>query len=338
MTQETKRAGRPSIPDEAFTQQIQSWLHEGKRVDEITATMLYKTVGGTYSRSVKAIDNFREGFETRELSEVPEPPPEMLNAATSAVTLGWRIAYEKMQEGIKEGKADLEIDRDKHLLLSEERLDLINELDAQKNELIHEVDKAETLSRQLAEDGDALKDELTELRLRLTQLDTENKGLNSLVDTLSSREDRALEECRKLQQANTDLTIELEKRHTTEVVDQRLADQRKLFEQDIIERQKTYDQQMEEKESIINQHLSAANDFEEQLTTVGDDLKKTKALLKSANTELNQLQTENQSMVNERDHGRARIVDLEKSLNANSKQLTDLNDRVIKIFEDKSKK
>lgn len=132
---ELAKPGRPGINEQQYTSQIQQWLDDGERLSDITATMLQKAVGGQYKKAAELLERFKEGYETRELIELP-PVPEKLQTLLSAAGLEiWRIVMDEKREQLAEATAVFEQDRVQLLELAQERLDRIDELENNEAEL-----------------------------------------------------------------------------------------------------------------------------------------------------------------------------------------------------------
>lgn len=134
MTEITK-PGRPGINEQQYIAQLQDWMNDGSRLADITATMLQKAVGGQYKKAAEILERFKEGYETRELTELP-PVPEKLQALVSSASLEmWRVVMDEKREQLAEACEVFEAEKLQLQALAAERLEMIDELENNETEL-----------------------------------------------------------------------------------------------------------------------------------------------------------------------------------------------------------
>lgn len=143
MTDVTK-PGRPGISEQQYIAQLQEWLDDGHRLVDITATTLQKAVGGQYRKAAEILERFKEGYETRELTELP-PLPEKLQGLLNSTGLEmWRVVMDEKREQLAEASAAFDAEKLQLQALADERLALIDELEAREAELRSTLANAQT--------------------------------------------------------------------------------------------------------------------------------------------------------------------------------------------------
>lgn len=134
MTDVTK-PGRPGISEQQYIAQLQEWLDDGHRLVDITATTLQKAVGGQYRKAAEILERFKEGYETRELTELPPLPEKLQGLLNSAGLEMWRVVMDEKREQLAEASAAFDAEKLQLQALADERLALIDELEARETEL-----------------------------------------------------------------------------------------------------------------------------------------------------------------------------------------------------------
>ncbi|MBO1273586.1 DNA-binding protein, partial [Shewanella sp. 4t3-1-2LB] len=184
MSNETTTAGRPPIDASRYYAQIEAWLTEGKRIDEITATMLQRTVGGQYKKISETLERYKTGYISKELMELPPVPDELGNAVNAAALEIWRILQGAKSKEIAELKEQQADDLAGLEQLAAERLDRVDELeqqievkDQETNNLKQQLKDAISTNNNLVDVNSRLDSELKqvthqsqELMLELRQL------------------------------------------------------------------------------------------------------------------------------------------------------------------------
>ncbi len=175
---QTKPLGRPGIDRQRYINQIEQWLGEGKRLDEITATALQKVVGGQYRKAAEILAEFAEGYEARELADLPPPPERLVNLLNSAALDIWRLLCEESRQEVEQAQAEFDRDREALQQLATERLDRIDALE----------DQAADQARQLQEGVEALAEQRGELARLREQLAEQAERNSQLTQRLSDRD------------------------------------------------------------------------------------------------------------------------------------------------------
>lgn len=210
-----KTAGRTGIDKAVYINQIQTWLNGDFRLSDITATKLQKAVGGQYKKAVDYLEDFKQGYETRELADLPQPPEAFTNLLHAAGQDAWRVLWEEKNKGVADAIAAFDIERialnvraDEYLsvidqherLIDELRAQLadseqsINEVNQEKSVLSDDLNKEKINLAQTSERADQLKERLTESSTQLTSVTNKNTQLEKdqeqnkqTIDTLTKK-------------------------------------------------------------------------------------------------------------------------------------------------------
>ena len=193
-----KTAGRTGIDKAVYINQIQTWLNGDFRLSDITATKLQKAVGGQYKKAVDYLEDFKQGYETRELADLPQPPEAFTNLLHAAGQDAWRVLWEEKNKTVADATAAFDIERialtvradeylnviDQHEQLIEElRGQLadseqsVNEVNQEKSVLSDDLTKEQINLAQTSERADQLKERLTESSTQLTSVTNKNTQL-----------------------------------------------------------------------------------------------------------------------------------------------------------------
>jgi len=193
-----KSVGRTGIDKSVYTNQIQSWLNSDYRISDITATMLQKSVGGQYKKSVDYLEEFKQGYETKELADLPPPPAEFTNLLNSAGLDAWRVLWQEKNKSVADATSAFEIERKelttrageylKVIELHEQEIEELKTLLVNKDQLIDTVNQdrlsiSDDLTKerialaQTAERADQLEQRLTESTNQLTNITDKNVHL-----------------------------------------------------------------------------------------------------------------------------------------------------------------
>ncbi|MGE4262160.1 DNA-binding protein, partial [Shewanella sp.] len=204
MSNETTTAGRPAIDASRYYAQIEAWLTEGKRIDEITATMLQRTVGGQYKKISEILDRYKTGYISKELMELPPVPDELANAVNAAAVEIWRILQGAKSKEIAELKEQHADDLAGLEQLAAERLDRVDELeqqievkDQETNSLKQQLTDAISTNNNLVDVNSRLDSELKQVTHQSQELMVE---LRQLRAELSAAQQTTIK-----QQANIEL-------------------------------------------------------------------------------------------------------------------------------------
>ncbi|CAH0531257.1 hypothetical protein [Vibrio hippocampi] len=202
--EQNKSIGRPGIEPQRYHNQIQQWLNDGMGINAITATMLQKAIGGQYKKAVTILDEFKAGYETKELSELPEPPEQLNNALNAASLEIWRLLWNQKNAEVNAARSEFEQEKSGLMSLAAERLELIDNLEEQLEQL-RQVEQAANEKLALLSNENHDKDqELASLRERLQARDLQiEQGkqsvaeLNERLTTEQSKHDAQLESTHK---------------------------------------------------------------------------------------------------------------------------------------------
>lgn len=260
---EPKSAGRPGIDKQTYISQIQTWLN-ACRLDEITATMLQKAVGGNYKKAVTILDEFKSGYETKELAELPEPPEQLTNALNSAALEAWRILWEAKTKEVADMQAVFDQEKAKLEALSDERLDRIDELENELSAAMEQIaaadlardemrDRYNNTREQLASEtatGLALKDKLSDREQQLADSKQEKTTADQLLVATQQQHEAALSD---LRQAHNEELADIKSQQTESL---------RLHEAAIAELQAKYADQL----GAIQTKLDQAEDCQQQLS------------------------------------------------------------------------
>lgn len=134
MTEQVK-PGRPGISEQQYVAQLQEWLDDGIRLQDMTATALQKAVGGQYKKAAEILERFKEGYETRELTELPPMPEKLQGLLNSAGLEMWRVVMDEKREQLAEATAVFEAEKSQLQAIAAERLEMIDQLENNETEL-----------------------------------------------------------------------------------------------------------------------------------------------------------------------------------------------------------
>ena len=193
--EEKKPAGRPGIGRERYTSQIEAWLSEGSQLNEITATSLQKAVGGQYRKAVEILEEFKAGYEAKELADLPEPPEQLNNLLNGAALQIWRMLCEEQRRQIEAVAAEYDRQRGKLEAIALERLQRIDDLEQEVSGLSGSLHDAES-------DREAMRDDLNALRAQLAEQQERNRQLS---DRLTDRDRELSETAQELRDTRTEL-------------------------------------------------------------------------------------------------------------------------------------
>lgn len=228
--QESVTAGRPAIDSAAYEKQVNHWLEVDKwKPEEVTATKLQKKVGGQYNRAKAFLENFMAGYQSKQVSDIPEPPARFLDALVKAgYDLNAILQEEKLKadaekdevnlkkiQQVLAGKSEVEerlneiiIDKDdlkeKLAVLQRKYDDQAKELGlAEKDKIQLDKDKVvlekekESVQKQLDSSirmSGSYHDEIKELKGKVNDKDSKLEELNEKVEHLHQRiEDNKVE-------------------------------------------------------------------------------------------------------------------------------------------------
>ena len=139
--------GRPAIAESRYHAQIEQWLNAGHALDAITGTNLQKAVGGSYKRACTILDNFKAGYEQKEMIQAPELSEAELQEANAMIQKLVRLIH-------RADLADMEELKENHRQTLMKQDEKIEALEQRIEELINSED---TLNQQLADAKDAQK-------------------------------------------------------------------------------------------------------------------------------------------------------------------------------------
>lgn len=167
---ETKKSvGRTGIDKSAYTTQIQTWLNGDYRMSDITATMLQKAVGGQYKKSVDYLEEFKLGYETKELADLPPPPEEFTNLLNSAGLDAWRVLWEEKNKSVADATVAFEDEKKELLIRSEEYLNVIELHEQEIEALKDQLASKDQIINSVNQEKLAVKDDLTKERIELAK-------------------------------------------------------------------------------------------------------------------------------------------------------------------------
>ena len=164
-----KSPGRTGIDKSVYTAQIQTWLNGDYRMSDITATMLQKAVGGQYKKSVDCLEEFKQGYETKELADLPPPPEAFTNLLNSAALDTWRVLWEEKNKAVADATAAFEIERKELITRADEYLNVIEQHEQEIEELKAQLETNEQITHSVIQEKLALNDDLTKERIKLAQ-------------------------------------------------------------------------------------------------------------------------------------------------------------------------
>lgn len=223
-----KVVGRPGIEPQRYHNQIQQWLNEGISIDGITATMLQKVIGGQYKKAVTILDEFKAGYETKELSELPEPPEQLSNALNAASLEIWRLLWNQKNAEVNAACSEFEQEKAGLLNLAAERLELIDALEEQLDQLRLVESTANEKLAKLSDENHEQAQELASLRERLQARDQQ---VSELKHQLLDSQESVLQVDKQHVSALNEIRSELESKTTKlETTLENLADVRARLE------------------------------------------------------------------------------------------------------------
>lgn len=306
---ERKEVGRPGIESHVYVEQIQRWLAEGLRITDVTATMLQKEIGGQYRKASHILAEFKQGYETKELAELPDMPSQLSNALNAAGLELWRIVCEDKNKEIEQVRDDANIKVDEFSRIAEERLSVIDDLESQ---LQHAQDEIARLQPELDVTKKALSDEAQRASVLEVQSNANSKELAQLISkhekTTCSLE-AALVSIKELEAQNVDLKHQI--------------DLDKLEHKQI---QKIKSDEMSELVNDLNasgEHVKSLQQTIEELKADNHKLDKQLALDKAVMTELQSMSKKTA------DKHEVAINELKTEKNELQKQLVELNKNFI---------
>ncbi len=204
--EQNKTIGRPGIEPQRYHNQIQQWLNEGMGIDGITATMLQKAIGGQYKKAVTILDEFKAGYETKELSELPEPPEQLGNALNAASLEIWRLLWNQKNTEVNAARSEFEQEKAGLIGLAAERLELIDNLEEQLEQLRQSEQVANEQLAQLSAENHDKDQELASLRERLEARDQQVGELKrQLADSQQSAQQAAQQHTTALAEVRNEL-------------------------------------------------------------------------------------------------------------------------------------
>jgi len=295
-----KSVGRTGIDKSVYTNQIQSWLNSDYRISDITATMLQKSVGGQYKKSVDYLEEFKQGYETKELADLPPPPAEFTNLLNSAGLDAWRVLWQEKNKSVADATSAFEIERKELTTRAGEYLKVIElheqEIEELKTLLVNKDQLIDTVNQ----DRLSISDDLTKERIALAQT----------AERADQLEQRLTESTNQLTNI-TDKNVHLEKEH-----EQRKQEIYKLSKQLT---------ELTTKTNILDDQVTGLT---ENLTAESYKNKQLSAKLEQKNLSNVQLKTEIATKTALHDQ---LLIQLEQSSSQASKSLEDTNNRLDKL-------
>lgn len=347
--------GRPGIEHHVYINQIQSWLNEGIRLDEITATMLQKSVGGQYKKVVSVLDEFKAGYETKELSELPDVPETLSNALNAASLEIWRIVCEAKNKEVADIRGEFEKDKATLSRLAVERLDIIDELEQAVQSL---QDELAILSPELGELREhlaaatsraeglagALEDktqQLTETKQALQDVTVKHNALSSdhdlqkteLSELASKAEQQNIEIERlngQLSETNQSLVDVIAQRDDLRVNESRLETELNNAKMKVVDVNELRHQEGRKAEAEISRLTVALDGKAKEL----EEAKATTASLTATNTQQRDLLSAAESKIAELENVKANAASLEATIKQQREQLAATEKRAEKLEGD----
>ncbi len=291
---QSKIAGRPGIEPQRYHNQIQQWLNDGIGINGITATMLQKAIGGQYKKAVTILDEFKAGYETKELAELPEPPEALNNALNAAALDVWRLLWNQKNDEVNAAKADFEQERAVLASLAGERLELIDNLEDQ-------LDQARQLQQVTNEN----------LEQAVKQSHDHSLELASLRERLTARDKQVAELERQLTDSHKSTQL-AEQKHTTAMAQARKELDEKAAKLDAAREQLT--------------SLTARLESRDiQIAELNSQLTDSKALAESLNSSMSAQQVR---FMDEIELEHKKVVACEQTLAVLEAQLANANEKV----------
>ncbi|HFQ5304691.1 TPA: hypothetical protein ACGVAU_004435 [Vibrio vulnificus] len=310
---EPKTPGRPGIDQQTYINQIQVWLKDF-RLDEITATMLQKAVGGQYRKAATILEEFKAGYETKELSDLPEPPEQLTNALHAAGLDIWRILWEAKTKEVSAIQAEFDERKGKLELLAEERLECIDGLETEMEQLRQQV-------IQMRSQAEADRRQLSETREHLA---TETTRREALEDKLKDKEQQLAESKLATDHANEKL-VTVQRQHEDTIAtmkqlgDEVLANLKQEHAAQLKDLTKQHAAKVEELQSKIEQLTADHKQISKELTEQQARADKAESQVKDAALKLvdvNELRSQESKKADKQ------IADLQKRLDAGTEKLT----------------
>lgn len=209
--EQNKIAGRPGIEPQRYHNQIQQWLNEGIGINGITATMLQKAIGGQYKKAVTILDEFKAGYETKELAELPEPPEALSNAINAAALDIWRLLWNQKNDEVNAARVEFEHEKAGLRELAGERLELIDQLEEQ---LEHVRQSEKVTSGQLTQANKQNNEQAQELASLRERLEARDQQVGELKHQLTESQQSAQQADKQHTSAMADVRRELESKTT----------------------------------------------------------------------------------------------------------------------------
>lgn len=299
---EPKTPGRPGIDQQTYINQIQVWLKDF-RLDEITATMLQKAVGGQYRKAATILEEFKAGYETKELSDLPEPPEQLTNAIHAAGLDIWRILWEAKTKEVAAIQAEFDERKGKLELLAEERLECIDGLETEMEQLRLQV-------TQLQSQAEADRRQLSETREHLA---TETTRREALEDKLKDKEQQLAESKLATDHANEKL-VTVQRQH-----EETIATMKQLGDEVLANLKQEHAAKVEELQSQIEQLAVDHKQTSKELIKQQARADKAESQVKDAALKLvdvNELRSQESKKADKQ------IADLQQRLDAGTEKLT----------------
>ena len=310
---EPKTPGRPGIDQQTYINQIQVWLKD-YRLDEITATMLQKAVGGQYRKAATILEEFKAGYETKELSDLPEPPEQLTNALHAAGLDIWRILWEAKTKEVGDIQAEFDDRKGKLERLAEERLECIDDLEAELEQLRQQVN-------QLQSQAEAERSKLSEAREHLA---TETTRREAMEDKLKDKDQQLAESKMATSQANEKLVTVQQQHEETVAMMKQLGDEVLAnLKQEHATQIETLNQQHSEIVVNLDKELEEANaDYKKTVSElVEQEVRADKAESQLADAKM-KLVDVNELRSQESKKADKQIADLQKRLDTGTEKLT----------------
>jgi len=164
-----KTAGRTGIDKAVYINQIQTWLNGDFRLSDITATKLQKAVGGQYKKAVDYLEDFKQGYETKELADLPQPPEAFTNLLHAAGQDAWRVLWEEKNKAVADAIAAFDIERTALNVRADEYLSVIDQHEQEIDELKAQLSDSDKSINEVNQEKTTLNDALTNERIALAQ-------------------------------------------------------------------------------------------------------------------------------------------------------------------------
>ncbi len=311
MIAESVTAGRPAIDSKIYERQVKAWLEIDKwRPEEVTATKLQKAVGGQYSRAKAFLEHFMAGYDTKSVSDIPEPPAQFLEALTKAGYDLHGILFEEQAKGYAENELMFEEMRKKLLAGKSEVEERLNEVLNEKADLQEELNRLKIQFNSQEEKLNGLQETHTQLDKDMAVIKTEKEGIEEQLKTSISLSESYHKEIIELKGKVGDQDKIINDRHEMIVgLEESLtASEKKSVEMKSLQEKHTT---LERQHKALEQKLETARGNNETLTGAVSELKEER----QGNSEKLELLAEQvETLTKERDSGRQRVGDLEKKV------------------------